>query len=232
MPFLDVGLLGNIDGVQDSAPPAAVGFFDAFGGSADDPAVDSTLWTQTRRTGTDTGVLAGKLVCDRVSPGVFGFFTAYAADIYENGTSDVFSFKCNPTDQATHLIGLMARHAGKTSTKIDNENADTPDGYEVVLHDESWGALSYVKRWVGGVGTKIGADFTATGLVATTESDVEITIAAGAGQVDFTIKVDGSTVATRADNGASRIETAGYSGLAIKSDNSGNNIAIDDFAIN
>lgn len=232
MPFLDVGILGNIDGTADTTPPAAAGFLDTFSGSADDPAVDSTLWDQKTRTGAETGVLTGKLVIDRVSPGVFGFFTAYVTDIYENGTSDVFSFKCNPTDNAVHLIGLMCRHASKASTKVDNQAADTPDGYEVVLHDESWGAVSYVKQWVGGVGTKIGADFTATGLQAAAESDIEITVSAGAGQVDFVVKVDGSTVATRADNTAGRIETAGYSGLAIQSDNVATNLTIDDFGIN
>lgn len=209
----------------------AVAFTDGFSGSADDPSVDSTKWLQLTRTPETTGVDTGKLAIDRVAFNASGYFTAYAKSIYENGVSDTFKYVCNPTNQSGHLIGLMVRHVSKTSTKVDNENTDTPDGYEVVLHDESWGDLSYVKRWNSGVGTLIGAAFTATGLAAGSESAVEIIVAAGAGQVDFTIKVDAATVATRADNGASRITAAGYSGLAIKSDWA-DGMTIDDFQIN
>lgn len=207
----------------------AGGFVDLFTNTG--PELDATKWTENTRTPETTGVDTGKLAIDRVAFNASGYLTAYVTDIYENGVSDTFAYKCNPTNQAGHLIGLMVRHASKTSTKVDNEATDTPDGYEVVLHDESWGDVSYVKRWVAGVGSVIGAAFTATGLAAGSESDVEIIVAAGAGQVDFTIKVDGSTVATRADNGASRITTAGYSGLAIKSDWA-DGMTIDNFRIN
>lgn len=211
-------------------------FLDEFGGSASDPALDATKWTQRVRTGGggDLGdgsssvnaAQAGKMVCQRVSGGSYGVFAGFIT-AQEPAEDLVISFKLQIDQNAPNNWNELRF---KCTDKLANGVTDGPaNGYVVQL---DMGTACQVRRHdAGWPGTQIGSTFDA-GFTLGVSSDVIVTVSVLADRVRIVVNVDGVDKITAEDTSGSRITAAGYSGICLESStNSAHHTILDDFSV-
>lgn len=209
---------GNGGGAGGSSGGAVV-FTDAFSGSASDPSLDATLWTQKTRSGTSdvNTTVAGKAVCRRFSGALSGRFTAYAAAIVENDTTNTYTIGglLFGMVDGLNLATLLFRHTTKDQTDYDGSGLGAGDkGYKLELIPAGAGTLGQLYRADNGAYAAVGTAFDCTGLDATTPADVVVTATTMSDRVRVVVKINGSTVATIDDTDANRLVLAGYSGFS------------------
>lgn len=197
----------------------ASGFVDVFGGSASDPSLDASLWTQNTRTGTSNvnTTVAGKAVCRRFSGAVSGRFTAYVTALWENGVVDFYTVRGLVFGMVDSLnnASFIFRQNQKDQTQQDGTGLGAGDkGYRLDLAPEGAGAVGQFYRSDNGAYAPVGAAFTCTGLDATTPRDVTIIVATLADRVRVTVRINGSTVATIDDTTAGWLAAPGYGGFS------------------
>jgi hypothetical protein len=198
---------------------AVVVFSDTFSGTASDPSLDATLWTQKTRTGTSdvNTTVAGKAVCRRFSGALSGRFTAYGAAIVENDATNTYTIGglLFGMVDGLNLASLLFRHTTKDQTDYDGSGLGAGDkGYRLDLIPAGVGAAGQLYRSDNGAYAAVGAAFTCTGLDATTPADVVVTATTMADRIRVVVKINGSTVATIDDTDAGRLVLGGYSGFS------------------
>lgn len=215
---------------------APVWFLDEFSGSASDPALDATKWTQRVRTGGggDLGngsssvntAQAGKMVCQRVSGGSYGVFAGFIT-AQEPAEDLVISFKLQIDQNAPNNWNELRF---KCTDKTANGVTDGPaTGYVVQL---DMGAACQVRRHDSGwPGTQIGTTFNA-GFTLGVESTVIVTVSVLADRVRIVVNVDGVDKITADDTSASRITAVGYTGICLESSTDvAHHTILDDFSV-
>lgn len=209
-------------------------FEDDFAGSADDPALNSTKWTQTARSSASNvnTTVAGHMYSVRHGSGggQAGNFIGYSANIVEtdgtgNGTTFVLTGARLGVSSDLNRISLLCRHTTKGQTDQDGTGVAT--GYMLRFD----GAGVAVLRAVGaGYG-----EFTSSVLSSdfTTAKEITVTVTTLSDRVRFVVKLDGVTEATLDDTNASRITAKGYSGISLWSTHSSGSASarVDAFAI-
>lgn len=194
-------------------------FNDPFSGSADDPSLDSTLWTQKTRTGTSdvNTTAAGKAVCRRFSGALSGRFTAYATLSYESAITNIYVIRglVFGVVDGLNIATLLFRHTTQDQTDYDGSGLGAGDkGYRLELYAAGVGAAGQLWRADNGSYAAVDTPFTCTGLDATTPADVLVTVTTLGDRVRVVTNIAASDVATRDDTDANRLVAAGYTGFS------------------
>lgn len=226
---------GRTDTQALSIVVAVGGFLDGFGGSASDPALDATKWTQRVRTGGggdlgdgSTGVntaMAGKMVCQRVNGGSYGVFAGFITEL-EPAEDFVVSFTLKIDGNAPSNWNELRL---KCTDKLANGVTDGPaNGYVVQL--DIGNACQVRRHDAGWPGSQIGSTFDG-GLTLDTESDVVVTTTVLADRVRIVVNVDGVDKIVAEDTSGSRITAKGFTGICLESSvAAGHHTIVDDFA--
>ena len=202
------------------------GFSDAFAGSASDPALDATTWTETVRTGASTGVNVGSnglMQCTRINAGAGGAFGGFVTTAYENATTDTIILTGLRFANYSRAI-LYCKAANKTAT-AEGGAGNTGICYGIQLSTEDDGTAGQLTMYTDGSARDVGLPFAWTG-VGATAANIKIVITKVAGvSVTFTFYVNDVLLTTRTDTNAARKETAGYTGFIEVTTTSGTSIA-------
>lgn len=216
---LGLGLGFSRNGGNGGGTGSAVVFTDPFSGSASDPSLDATKWTQKTRLGTSdvNTTVAGKAVCRRFSGAVSGRFTAYVTSLLENDVANSYTITglIFGMVDGLNLATLLFRHTTQDQTDYDGSGLGAGDkGYKLELIPAGAGTLGQLYRADNGSYAAVGTAFDCTGLDATTPADVVVTATTLSDRVRVVVKINGSTVATKDDTAAERLIVGGYSGFS------------------
>ena len=225
---------------QPAAAPAAspVWLSDDFSGSASDPSLDATKWSDVTRTGgggsqgngssSVNTAIAGKMVCQRVNGASYGVFAGFM-DAIEQGEDFDVSFTLQINGNAPSNWNELRL---KCTDKLANGVTDGPaNGYVVQLdvgnacqvrrHDAGWPGTQISSGTFDGGITVDGGPYT-----------ILTTIRVTADRVTIKVYVDGVLKCTAEDTSGSRITAAGYTGICLESSvAAGHYTVVDDFSI-
>lgn len=184
-------------------------FFDNFNGSASDPALDATKWTENTRVG-GTVNNGGNGLCRTATGASVGEFVGYATNVWEGGSVDTINIYGVTYAGAASRAELLVRDTNKSTTGRDGAG-HTGNSYLVYLTRGAGGGS--VKAMTAAAQRAVGSSFEWTNIADGSPHDVKVVVTQLVDRIRFECYIDASLVATIDDTNAARLVDPGYTGF-------------------